>query len=178
MSSLPDMPRALTDRRDDGAIAKLNGPSCARCGDGSRCIESQRAWQSHQRTKRDATFIEFTAAQQSGVATLHDNVLRLRARSEDRSAEFHSASSPRRLKPAAAESRYAEMGAFDTVDGSSTRHVSATDVDAVEAPTVRRSSICKRSRVLCCGSSLPGCAPTAPPDMAGLRPLSGPTRTI
>src|SRR5260370_30164702 len=32
--------------------------------------------------------------------------LRLRARSEDRSAEFHPASSPRRLKPPAAESRY------------------------------------------------------------------------
>src|SRR5882757_6345355 len=114
MSSLPDMPRALTDRRDDGAIAKLNGPRCARCGEGSRCIESQRAWQSHQRTKRDATFIEFTPAQQSGVATLHDNVLRLRARSEDRSAEFHSASSPRRLKPPAAESRRLKPAAAES----------------------------------------------------------------
>src|ERR1700739_2465102 len=35
--------------------------------------------------------------------------LQLRARSEDRSAEFHSASSPRRLKTPAAESRYGGM---------------------------------------------------------------------
>src|SRR5258706_9454781 len=38
--------------------------------------------------------------------------LRLRARSEDRSAEFHSASSPRRLKPPAAESRYGGNSGF------------------------------------------------------------------
>ena len=31
------------------------------------------------------------------------------------------------------------MSAFDAVDGSSTRHVSATEVGAVKAPTIRRS---------------------------------------
>ena len=36
--------------------------------------------------------------------------------------------------------------AFDAVDGSSTRHVSAMDVGAVKAPTIRRSDPCKRSR--------------------------------
>ena len=36
--------------------------------------------------------------------------------------------------------------AFDAVDGSSTRHVSAMDVGAVGAPTIRRSQACKRSR--------------------------------
>src|SRR6516164_6611722 len=30
MSSLADMPRALTDRRDSGAVAKLDGARCAR----------------------------------------------------------------------------------------------------------------------------------------------------
>src|ERR1700747_846733 len=42
MSSLADIPRALTDRRDNGAVPKLDGPRCARCGDGSRCIQSAR----------------------------------------------------------------------------------------------------------------------------------------
>ena len=36
------------------------------------------------------------------------------------------------------------MSAFDAVDGSSTRHMSATDVGAVKAPTIRRSQSCKR----------------------------------
>ena len=31
------------------------------------------------------------------------------------------------------------VSAFDAVDGSSTRHVSAMDVGAVKAPTIRRS---------------------------------------
>src|SRR5580700_4677197 len=43
--------------------------------------------------------------------------LRLRARSEDRSAEFRSASSPRRLKPPAAESRYGGMSGSVQVFG-------------------------------------------------------------
>src|SRR5258705_13662431 len=43
--------------------------------------------------------------------------LRLRARSEDRSAEFHPASSPRRLKPPAAESRYGGMSGSVQVFG-------------------------------------------------------------
>src|SRR5215471_21329907 len=68
MSCLPNMPRALPDRRDTAAVTKLDGPLYARCGDGSRCIESQRP---HQRTKRDATFIEFTPAQQFCIATRH-----------------------------------------------------------------------------------------------------------
>ena len=38
------------------------------------------------------------------------------------------------------------MAACDAVDGSSTRHVSALDVGAVKAPTIRRSYPCKRSR--------------------------------
>ena len=38
------------------------------------------------------------------------------------------------------------MSAFDAVDGSSTRHVSAMDVGADKAPTIRRSYPCKRSR--------------------------------
>jgi hypothetical protein len=40
----------------------------------------------------------------------------------------------------------AAMSAFDAVDGSSTRHVSAMDVGAAEAPTIRRSYLSKRSR--------------------------------
>ncbi len=38
------------------------------------------------------------------------------------------------------------MSASDAVDGSSTRRVSAKDVGAVKAPTIRRSYLCKRLR--------------------------------
>jgi hypothetical protein len=38
------------------------------------------------------------------------------------------------------------MVANDAVDGSSTRHVSAMDVGAAEAPTIQRSYPCIRSR--------------------------------
>ena len=40
------------------------------------------------------------------------------------------------------------MSPIDAVDGSSTRHVSAMEVGAVKAPTIRRSYPCKRSRQL------------------------------
>jgi hypothetical protein len=40
------------------------------------------------------------------------------------------------------------MSLIDAVDGSSTRHVSAMEVGAVKAPTIRRSYPCKRSRQL------------------------------
>jgi hypothetical protein len=41
---------------------------------------------------------------------------------------------------------YAFIGAaIDAVDGSSTRHVSATDAGAPETPTIQRSALCKRS---------------------------------
>ena len=39
-----------------------------------------------------------------------------------------------------------QMSVIDAVDGSSTRHVSAMDVGADKAPTIRRSYPCKRSR--------------------------------
>jgi hypothetical protein len=65
----------IADRRDNGAVAKLDGPRCARCSDGRCRIESQRAGQSH--TKREATFMEFTPTQQSGIASFHDTFLRL-----------------------------------------------------------------------------------------------------
>src|SRR5215475_5442120 len=38
------------------------------------------------------------------------------------------------------------MSALDAVDGLLHRHGSAMDVGAVEAPTIRRSQACKRSR--------------------------------
>src|SRR6185437_13454796 len=62
-SSLPDMPGALPDGGDTDAVAKLDSARYARGGAGSRGIESQRARQGHRRTKRHATFIEFTPAQ-------------------------------------------------------------------------------------------------------------------
>ena len=40
------------------------------------------------------------------------------------------------------------MSVSDAVDGSSTRHVSAMDVGAVKAPTIRRSQSCKRLRAV------------------------------
>src|SRR4051794_34252542 len=40
----------------------------------------------------------------------------------------------------------ARDSALDAVDGSSTRHVSATDVGAVKAPTIQRSYPCRQSR--------------------------------
>jgi hypothetical protein len=38
--------------------------------------------------------------------------------------------------------------AVDAVDGSSTRHVSAVDMGATEAPMIRRSYLCKQLRRL------------------------------
>src|SRR5262249_52992311 len=38
--------------------------------------------------------------------------------------------------------------AFDAVDGSSTRHVSATDMGVTKAPMIRRSYLCKQLRQL------------------------------
>src|SRR5262249_53507479 len=40
------------------------------------------------------------------------------------------------------------MSAFDAVDGSSTRHVSATDMGVTKAPMIRRSYLCKQLRQL------------------------------
>ena len=41
------------------------------------------------------------------------------------------------------------MSPTDAVDGSSTRHVSAMEVGAVKAPTIRRSYPCKTCLLKC-----------------------------
>jgi hypothetical protein len=78
--------------------------------------------------------------------------LRLRARSEDRSAEFRSASSPRRLKPPAAESRYGGMSGSVQVFGR--RHDEGY-------PRAAAAGVRKAPRHEVAGSMAPGSAASA-----------------